>query len=67
LIDRDGDVYGRTVILAARLASEATADEILVTADLVEAVDGAGFALEAAGDASLRGFNQPVPIWRLVR
>jgi len=67
LIDRDGDVYGRTVILAARLASEATADEILVTAELVEAMDGGEFGFESAGDARLRGFSQPVPTWRLVR
>jgi len=67
LIDRDGDVYGRTVILAARLASEAKPDEILVTADVVESVDPADFAFVPAGDAQLRGFSQPVPTWRLTR
>jgi adenylate cyclase len=67
LIDRDGDVYGRTVILAARLASEAKPDEILVGATVVESVDPAEFTFVRAGDAELRGFGQPVPTWRLVR
>jgi class 3 adenylate cyclase len=53
LIDRDGDVYGRTVILAARLASEAKPDEILVGADVVESVDPAEFTFVRAGDAEL--------------
>ena len=65
LIDRDGDVYGRTVILAARLATEAGPDELVVTADVVESVDGAEFAFVDGGVASLKGFSQPVPTWRL--
>jgi adenylate cyclase len=64
LIDRDGDVYGRTVILAARLATEAGPNELIVTADVIESV-AAEFDFVAAGEASLRGFSQPVPTWRL--
>ena len=67
LIDRDGDVYGRTVILAARLATEAGADELVVTDEVVASAAGSEFEFEAAGSASLKGFAQPVPTWRLRR
>jgi class 3 adenylate cyclase len=67
LIDRDGDVYGRTVILAARLATEAEANELRVTADVVESIERDEFEFVDAGEASLKGFSQPVPTWRLTR
>ena len=67
VIDRDGDVYGRTVNLAARLAAASGPNEILVTADVVEALADSGFEFSAAGDATLKGFGQPIATFRLDR
>jgi adenylate cyclase len=67
VVDRDGDVFGRTVNLAARLASVAGVGEVLVAGEVVEAlaVEEHPFAFEPAGEAVLKGFGQPVPTHRV--
>jgi adenylate cyclase len=65
VVDRDGDVYGRTVNLAARLSGAAGPDELLVTSDVVELVRSDGFTFIALGETRLRGFDQPIETWRL--
>jgi adenylate cyclase len=61
---RDGDVYGHTVNVAARVASAAASGELLVTADIAERLADAGVALEDAGEFRLKGIAEPL---RLVR
>jgi class 3 adenylate cyclase len=65
VVDRDGDVYGRTVNLAARLSGAAGPDELVVTSDVVELVGSDGFTFIALGETRLRGFDQPIVTWRL--
>jgi adenylate cyclase len=71
VIERDGDVYGRTVNLAARLAGVAAASEIVVGSGVVErAFDEPGAAngrLESLGMRELKGFAAPVAVWRVRR
>ena len=50
VVERDGDIFGRTVNLAARLASLATAGQIVVS----EAWRGLGDRAQAARDAGAR-------------
>lgn len=64
LVLRDGDVYGHTVNLAARIAGHAGPGVVLVADGLVERVDGAGMSWVDAGEAHLKGIADPV---RLVR
>jgi adenylate cyclase len=66
IVSRDGDVYGHTVNLAARIASRASPGELLVLADVGDAVTGAGFEWEDAGEASLKGLEEPVRLARVV-
>jgi adenylate cyclase len=65
-VQRDGDVYGHTVNLAARIASHASAGELLVLADIADDVTRAGFEWEDAGEAALKGLEGPVRLASVV-
>ncbi len=65
IVVRDGDVYGHTVNLAARVAAHATAGELLVAADdALERLSG-GLEFEDAGSAALKGIAEPVRLLRV--
>ncbi len=63
MIDRDGDVFGRTVILAARIATRAGPGEVLVDGGVVRSWTGAGVAFEPIAEVSLKGVPDPTPLW----
>ena len=55
-IKEGGDFYGKTVILASRIAAEANGGEILVSSTLKEMIDSAGDLLfEESRDVELQG------------
>jgi adenylate cyclase len=55
-----GDYFGRTVNLAARIAGQAGAGQVLVTDEVVAAAEPDGVRFEALGPARLKGFTRPV-------
>jgi adenylate cyclase len=55
VVQRDGDVFGRTVNLAARLADAATDGVLLVPSTLAVTLPDALFATTPAGTAHLHG------------
>jgi class 3 adenylate cyclase len=59
----DGDYFGQGVNLAARVSSAALPGEVLLDAEAADALPG---RTEAAGDYDLKGFAEPVPLYRLV-
>jgi adenylate cyclase len=59
---RDGDYFGRTVILAARLADRAGPDEVLVSSGIVAATLDITF--EDVGAVELKGLPEPVHAMR---
>jgi adenylate cyclase len=65
IVVRDGDVYGNTVNLAARIASHAGAGELLIAADGVDESTRASLGLVDAGSASLKGIRDPVQLLRI--
>jgi adenylate cyclase len=65
LIEREGDLFGRTVNVAARLADLATAGEVLVTEAVVEALRPDDPAPAALGEATLPGLAAPLAVFRL--
>ena len=69
LVSRDGDFFGHTVNLAARLSGVATAGVILVTRDVADAVDEAadGIRFEPVGDVALKNVAAPVAAFRAHR
>jgi adenylate cyclase len=68
IVYRDGDYFGRTVNLAARIADKAGPHEVFVSADTVDACrDGPdGVAFEPAGEFELKGVAGPFRVWRAV-
>ncbi len=68
LIRRDGDFYGRTVNVAARLTDYARPREVLVTASVVHvAASAADVTFTEIGPVTLKGVAEPVPIWSAAR
>ena len=69
LISRDGDYFGHTVNLAARLAGVATAGATLVTREIMDAVGEAtdGIRFEPVGEVALKNVAAPVAAFRAER
>jgi adenylate cyclase len=69
LVGRDGDYFGHTVNLAARLSGLAQEGVVLVTRDVTNAVDEAADAIrfERVGDVDLKNVAAPVEAFRAER
>jgi adenylate cyclase len=69
LVSRDGDYFGHTVNVAARLSGVATASVILVTRDVMDSVGDAtdGIRFEPIGDVALKNVGAPVAAFRVRR
>ena len=65
LVVRDGDVYGHTVNLAARIAGHAGAGELLVASAVTAHLGPAGIGWVDVGDATLKGLAEPVRLARI--
>ena len=66
LIQRDGDYFGHTVNVAARVADYAGPNDVLVTADAVSWISDV-IELAEIGDVSLRGVTAPVKLYSAKR
>ena len=70
VVERDGDYWGHTVNVAARVAGEARPGEILVTEAVREQVASADAALDAQliarGDHQLRNVSRPVRLFAIL-
>lgn len=67
LIERDLDVFGRTVNLASRIAGTAGRGEVLASQAVVDAVEDAPFRFERINERSLKGIAEPVALFRVYR
>jgi len=67
MIYDEGDYFGRTVNLAARIASQAGPDQVYVGIDVVPEVEPRGFRLVEVGAFELKGIKDPVTILQAVR
>jgi len=64
---RWGDYYGGTVNLAARLAERSRPGALIADAAARERAGDEGFAWSDAGLKKLKGFSEPMPVWRCRR
>ena len=64
-IEEEGDIFGETVILAARVAAKAEGGEILASLAVRELCAGKGFLFADRGDVALRGFEDPVRLYQV--
>jgi adenylate cyclase len=67
VVFRDGDVYGRTVNIASRIADQAEAGEVLTSQETVERVGQTDVAFEPARSVELQGVAGPVWLYRVLR
>jgi class 3 adenylate cyclase len=65
VIFQDGDVYGRTVNMASRLASVAQAGEVVVSEEVAQQADG--FSYQDMGPVTLKGVTAPMRLFRAAR
>ncbi len=64
-IEEDGDLFGETVILAARIAATAQGSEILASMGVRELCAGKGFLFADRGEHVMRGFEDPVRVFEI--
>lgn len=63
MIYDEGDYFGRTVNIAARIASQASGDQVFVGEDALREVTPSGFRLVQVGGFTLKGIAEPVTIY----
>jgi class 3 adenylate cyclase len=66
VVFQDGDIYGSTVNIAARLSARAGSGEILVSKPVADRIPQPG-RLEPVGAVELKGVAQPLQVWRVVQ
>lgn len=64
-IEEGGDLFGATVILAARIAAKADSGEILVANAVRELCTGKGFLFADRGEFVAKGFEEPVRVYEV--
>jgi adenylate cyclase len=62
-IEEEGDLFGETVIVAARIAAQAQGGEILCSLGVRELCGGKGFLFADRGEFVAKGFEEPVRVW----
>jgi adenylate cyclase len=67
VIAQDGDVYGRTVNLAARIASYAQAGQVVVSEETAHRCGDDALRFEPLGAVELKGVIKPLPLYQAYR
>lgn len=63
VIFQDGDIYGRTVNLAARLSALAGPDDVLVSAEVADSAREVA-QFDSIGPVEMKGIAQPIQVFR---
>jgi adenylate cyclase len=66
-IAQDGDVYGRTVNPAARIAAYAQAGRVVVSEETARRSGDGQLRFEPLGPVCLKGVGEPLPLYRAFR
>jgi adenylate cyclase len=64
LVARDGDYFGRTVNVAARILGVAGPGELIATTEAADQCRTPAIEFEAIGPVPLKGVSSPVPLFR---
>ena len=67
VISQDGDVYGRTVNLAARIASYARAGQVVVSQETAQRCGDPQVWFDSLGAVELKGVAKPLPLYQAYR
>jgi adenylate cyclase len=63
MIYDEGDYFGRTVNIAARIASQAGPDQVFLGEDVLRHTTPSGFSVEEIGAFELKGIGRPVTLF----
>lgn len=66
VVVQDGDYFGRTVNMAARIAAHATAGQTLVSSEVASLTPPDAARFEGLGPVELKGFREPVTLFEAV-
>jgi class 3 adenylate cyclase len=64
-ITEDDDLFGTAVQLAARITDRAEPGQVLVSRVVAGLCAGKGFEFTSVGDATLKGFDEPVALYEV--
>ncbi len=64
-IHEDGDVHGAVVVVASRIADAAQPGQVFVSDGVKQLLLGKQYKFEDQGEHSLKGFDEPLRVWRL--
>jgi adenylate cyclase len=67
MIYEEGDYFGRTVNIAARIASQAGPDQVFLGEDVPHHITPTGFRVVEAGAFELKGIEKPVTLYEAIR
>jgi class 3 adenylate cyclase len=67
VVAQEGDYFGRTVNIAARIADFARPHEVLVSEDARRSATAPGVEFEPIGEVPLKGVSRPVTLHRAMR
>ena len=67
VIFQDGDVYGRTVNLASRIASHATAGQVMASEETIRRCELPDVRFESVGPVALKGVAGPTELYQAFR
>ena len=67
MIYEEGDYFGRTVNIAARIASQAGPDQVFLGEDVLHHIEPNGFRVVEAGAFELKGIDEPLTLYEAVR
>jgi adenylate cyclase len=62
VVVQGGDYFGRTVNLAARIAAQAAAGQVLVSQSVADSAAPEGLSFVELGELWLKGFAHPLPL-----
>lgn len=65
-LEEGGDLFGSVVNLASRLCDLAEAGEILLSEECVAELTDDSLALESIGSVSIRGFDEPITVSKVI-
>ena len=67
MIYDEGDYFGRTVNITARIASQAGPDQVFVGEDVLRHITPSGFRLVEVGAFELKGIAEPLMLYEAIR
>ena len=67
MIYEEGDYFGRTVNIAARIASQAGHDQVFLGEDVLHHIEPNGFRVVEAGAFELKGIEKPLTLFEAIR